>query len=108
MTIYQFNTRNFTILVEREYENDTDFSFDESGEIEHKCNSGELDAFAVKCGLYLNGKEIASDYLGGCIYESYLDFKDNLGNKNGYFGDMIKQTIKQGRKYLSEIPKLRK
>jgi len=39
--------------------------------------NGNLIAFCARARVFLRGKEIASDYLGGCIYKSLEDFADH-------------------------------
>ena len=120
--IYTFKTRNFTIRVDAVEEIDPDFSFDESGETQEMIERGDWVCFAVRASVsfrnngsrYANANvEIGEDYLGNCIHENIRDFRDHLGikkhaNRGSYFTDMIRESIREARKTLSEMPKLRK
>lgn len=110
--IYTFHTRNFTIRVDAMEEIDPDFSFD-AGETHDKIERGELVCFAVRASVSFRGSDIGNDYLGNCIYQNFRDFRDHLGikkhaNRGSCFSDMIRESIREARKTLSEMPTLRK
>ncbi len=115
--IYTFNTRNFTIRVDAMEEIDPDFSFDDTEETQEMIERGDWLCFAVRASvsfrnngsMYANADvEIAEDYLGNCIHENIRDFRDNIGVVRGsYFSDMVRNVIREARKTLSEMPKLR-
>ena len=111
MKIYQFNTRNFSVIIDTEHDADPDFSFDETGETREKVESGEWECFIARATLYFRGAVLSRDYLGGCIYENPKDFRDNIGmNRKGYgsyFSDMVQQVISEGREKFKSIPSLR-
>lgn len=109
--IYKFKTRNFTIRVDAMEEIDPDFSFD-AGETHDKIERGELVCFAVRASVSFRGSDIGNDYLGNCIYENIRDFRDHFGikkhaNCGSYFTAMIRESVREARKTLSEMPKLR-
>ena len=111
--IYTFNTRNFTISVDAMEENYPDFSFDDTGETQEMIERGDWLCFAVRASVSFRGSDISEDYLGNCIHENIRDFRDHLGikkhaNRGSYFSDMIRESIREARKTLSEMPKLRK
>jgi len=107
--IREFNTANFIVRVEALPEADTDFSFDESGEVEKKVASGEWVAFTAKASVILkaNGAQLAADYLGECIYSTIGDFEDHRFGAASYFADMIKTVISDARAVLNEMPQVR-
>ncbi len=84
--IRTFETANFRISIDAEYDYDTDLSFDDSGDVLRKIESGDLIAFQVSATVTHKptGTELAADYLGGCIYESIQAFQDHrlCGVKN--------------------------
>jgi hypothetical protein len=77
-TIREFKTKNFHVVVDAVEEFDLDWSFDEDGQTRRDLENGSLIAFCARARVFLRGKEIASDYLGGCIYKSLEDFEDHL------------------------------
>ena len=111
MLIWQFKTARFIVKVTSEAEFDLDLSWDEDGFVAEGIESGKFEVFCAKCAVYFEGKEVASDFLGGCIYENIDDFKDNLGiNATGcgsYFSGMVKTTISDARLYFKNMPNLR-
>jgi hypothetical protein len=72
--IREFRTPNFTVRVTAEEDNYLDLSFDDDGSVREGLNSGELIAFCAKAAVYCQGTELATDYLGGCIYRSIAEF----------------------------------
>ncbi len=93
---------------------DVDLSWDETGEVTKKINSGEFDVFCVKAECFCDGSSIAEDFLGGCIYAHPEDFQDHKGmNARGhgsYFSDMIRTVCREARKHLNDYqpPKMRR
>ena len=54
--------------------------------------------FCAKVTAEKNNIEIASDYLGGCIYESEEDFY--IKYKDDYFADMVNTVLEEAKKEL--------
>lgn len=110
MKIRQFKTRNFTVIITAEPEYDPDFSFDESGETEHNVRNGIWECFCAKVAVTCNGHELATDYLGNCIYADPMEFMDHKGRGRGknakygsYFSDMVSTAIADARKELAKL-----
>lgn len=78
-TIREFKTENFQVIVDAVEEFDLDLSWDEDGSQTRKIENGSLIAFCARARVFLNstGQELASDYLGNCIYESLEAFEDH-------------------------------
>ena len=102
--IWRFKTKRFTILMTAKEEHDLDLSWDETGEVLEKLESGEYQVFMAKCSVLLDGNEIGADYLGQCIYSNPLEFRDHIGmNLKGhgsYFSDMVRQAIVEARGFI--------
>lgn len=115
--IWKFRTANFVVKVVAIDENEPDLSFDETGETQAKVASGEWTVFCAKASVSFRGEEIASDYLGNCIYADLNDFRDHVGlasksradgcNYGSYFADMVANVIKEARDHYANVPKLR-
>ncbi|MDV2964543.1 hypothetical protein RZ532_01025 [Nitratireductor aquimarinus] len=113
-TIWEFSTKRFRIVMTAEEEYGLDLSWDDSGEIREKIEDGLLDVFCAKCAVYLDGREISADYLGGCIYETADDFRDHMGlaakrradgrNYGSYFSDMVRTAIQEARDFIAKHP----
>lgn len=120
-TIWQFNTKNFTVRMSYDYDQDgTDLSWDETGETQEKVASGEWAVYVFHAEVIerATGNTIGEDYLGGSIYADPADFRDHVGlaiksredgrNYGSYFTDMIREAICEARKtYAEERPRLR-
>lgn len=114
--IRRFQTDNFVVIVDAIEDEGIDLSWDESGETASALESGRYMAFCARARVLYQGEEIASDYLGGCIYESAAAFMDHreCGKQNrelaargessrcgSYFTDMIHSVCADARKYIA-------
>src|SRR6185503_1564662 len=115
--IRTFKTANFKVIVDAEEEFDLDLSFDETGEVAEKLDSGEYVAFCAHAYVVgPDGETLSDDYLGGCIYESIEAFMDHkecgvqnrlweAEGKTGccgcYFSDMVSNVIDEARKAIA-------
>lgn len=59
--------------------------------------------FCAKVTAEKAGIELASDYLGGCIYENEKDFYTRY--ENDYFADMVDTVVNEAEKELSNLIK---
>lgn len=132
---WKFKTKRFLVEFEieriRGYQYDGD---DENGETQAALDSGELVAFDSRVVVYLDGEEIAADYLGSSVYkdgeesEFWTAHRDvNPMNRNcsimrsahpagprvsicHYFPDMVREAIGEARDYvrgLKSVPYIR-
>lgn len=76
-TIREWKTQNFHVVVDAIEEEDLDLSWDEDGSTRAGLESGSLIAFCARARVFLRGLEVASDYLGNCVYKSLDDFQDH-------------------------------
>ena len=116
-TLWQFKTRNFTIQWRVSPCSVLDLSWDETGEVREKLESGVYTAFDSEMRVLHNGIEIAADYLGQSIYENPEDFRDHIGlakksredgrNYGSYFADMVREAIREARTHLRDTKALR-
>ena len=121
-TIRTFRTKNFTVKVTAEEEYDVDLSWDDDGSTREGLENGTLIAFCAKAAVYCRGREIATDYLGNCIYKSLDDFMDHkeCGKQNkeraakgepgrcgSYFRDMITAVCRDARKEIETLQSVR-
>ena len=116
--IRTFETANFKIVVDAEEEFDLDLSWDETGEVAEKLDSGEYIAFCAHAYvLGPNDETLANDYLGNCIYEflgAFMDHKECgaqnreyerqgvAGRCGSYFSDMVSRVIEGARQAIAE------
>ena len=121
-TIREFKTHNFTVRVTAEEDYDIDLSFDDDGSVRKGLENGEFIAFCAKAAVYYKGTELATDYLGGCIYRSLDEFMDHrecgkqnkvyaakgeTGRCGSYFADMVKQVCDEARKELKRLQQVK-
>jgi hypothetical protein len=97
-TIAEFSREGFDIIVDKTYEDmHPRDSFDDSvidlEEIIKDIDRGHLDWFMLRVRIMFDGHELASEYLGGCLYE---DPKEVLSD--GTAEDLIGQALEQARK----------
>ncbi|CAK7259111.1 MULTISPECIES: hypothetical protein [unclassified Shinella] len=113
-TLWTFKTARFTVKwqieIDAGYRYDGD---DEDGSIQAALDCGDMVAFDSKMSVWLDGVEIAADYLGGSVY--YADqietFRDHIGmNAKGhgsYFSDMVRTVVAEARATLCNAPRIR-
>jgi len=118
-TIRTIKAGRFTVRVTAEEEHDIDLFFDEDGSVSRAIDNGELMVFCAKAACYLDGLELATDYLGNCIYASPREFMDHLGIRahnaklsaeagrrvvcGSYFTDMIHTVIREARQAVRDL-----
>jgi hypothetical protein len=121
MLIWEFKTKNFIVRMSCEYDEEaTDLSWDETGEVAEKLESGEWSVYTFHAEVIerATGATIGEDYLGDSIYANPEDFRDHIGlaiksrasgrNYGSYFTDMIREAISEARKtYETQRPHLR-
>lgn len=121
-TIREFHTPNFTVRVTAEEDKYIDLSFDDDGSVREGLENGKFIAFCAKAAVYYKGIELATDYLGGCIYRSLDEFMDHrecgkqnkvyaakgeTGRCGSYFADMVKQVCDEARKELKRLQQVK-
>lgn len=77
------------------------FEADDIDEIGEKLESGELVLFCAKVTASKNGIELASEFLGGCIYKDEKDFVNN----DCYYGDMVTTVIEAAKQAIADLIK---
>jgi hypothetical protein len=96
--IRRFSTKQFTVRIDALPEDDLDLSFDDDGSVREALDNERLVAFCVRARVFHKTLgEVASDYLGGCIYESLEDFTQ----RHGYFADMVHNVCREARKAIA-------
>ena len=102
-TIWEFSTKHFTVRCEVTPEDlDPRECFVIPEDIA-RVERGELAWFMVRMAIDgPSGREIATDFLGGCAYENPSDF---IGD--GYFRDMVRNICSEARAKLANAPRLR-
>lgn len=117
--IRRFKRGPFVLSVTAYDDDDLDLPFDDDGEVARKLDDGELVAFRVEAELSLLGRVLATEHLGGCVYESPRAFMDHVGLRRqehehwkqtgervsfgSYFADMVRTVIKDGREEARKI-----
>lgn len=120
--IRTFKAGRFTVTVDAMEDDSLDLSFDETGEVAEKIESGEYVAFCVRARVLLDGNEIASDYLGNCIYSSFAEFEDHRecgaqtrklrsegssATVGSYFSDMVHNVITEARQAVRQMQSIK-
>lgn len=73
-----------------------DDSVDDIAEICRKIDNGTYEWFVAKVTASKNGIELASDYLGACLYESCQQFVTD----NDYYADMKARVIEEAKQTI--------
>lgn len=116
--IWKFKTARFVVSLDWEWEDYPDISWDETGEVQEKCESGEWGVYTFRVRVLCDGREVGVDYLGNSIYADPGEFyQEHIGvraksradncNYGCYFTDMVGEAIREARKTLCNVPHLR-
>ena len=104
-TLAEYERNGFDIIVDKSYEDmDPRDSFDdECFDIKELCediNSGKLDWFMLRVRVMVEGLELSSEYLGGCLYK---DAKEVL--TDGTAEDLIDTALTEAKKDVYRLYK---
>lgn len=98
-----FEREGFTVVVDKTWEDiSLRHCFDDScydiEDMERKVNSYDLDWFMLRVRVMLDGHELGSHYLGGCLYE---DAREVL--KDGTAEDCIGEALYEARQEVRRL-----
>lgn len=77
------------------------FEDEDADEIIAQLEAGDLVQFTAKVTASKNGIELASEYLGACLYKDEKDFV----NKDCYYGDMVQTVIAEAKQAIIDLNK---
>jgi hypothetical protein len=103
-TLAEYERDGYTIIVDKSYEDDITprDTFDDScHDIEEICKDidrGHLDWFMLRVRVLVEGLELASEHLGGCLYE---DAREIL--TDGTAEDIIDQAMTDAKKQVYRL-----
>jgi len=99
----QYERDGFTVIVDKTYEDmHPRDSFDDSchdiDEICRDIDRGHLDWFMLRVRILVEGLELSSEYLGGCLYEDAREiFTDGTAE------DLIDQAMTDAKKQVYRL-----
>jgi GH15 family glucan-1,4-alpha-glucosidase len=96
-TISEFERDGFTVIVDKTYEdfNPRDhFEADDIDEILRKIDNGTYEWFMLRVRVLVEGLELGSHYLGGCLYEDARDVLTD-GTAEDCIGEALKEAKSQ-------------
>lgn len=102
-TIAEFERDGFTVIVDKTYEdfNPRDhFESDNMDEIIRKIDNGTYEWFMLRVRVLVEGLELGSAYLGGCLYE---DAREVLSD--GTAEDFIAEAMKEAKSQVYRMSK---
>ena len=119
-TIREFRTAKFRVIVDAIEDDAPDLSFDEDGSVRRGIDDGTFTLFTARARVIHDDLgEVASDYLGGCIYETLQTFQDHRRCRaatralrargdstavcGSYFADMVRTVCTDARKRLRTL-----
>ena len=102
-TIHKTTSAGFDIVFSVTHEDcapDWDFDTEEDKQdLLRRINNGDLVWFVARVQAFKNGIELGTDYLGGCCYNSYMQFVE----ENGYYADMVESAISEARETIAKL-----
>ena len=130
--IWTFETANFCVSVDAMPEYAPDLSWMDADELA-LVDRGSLLVFTVRAQVTdkRTGIELATDYLGNCVYENFADFRDHIGIQEyrreqykkylavtcepvsydkfligSYFSDMVRNVCDEARTELDNMRRI--
>lgn len=104
-TIYTDIAAEFDIVfsIEQEHvEPDWDFENEEDKQDTlRRIENGDLVYFIARVQALKNGIVLGTDYLGGCCYDSYIQFVES----SGYYADMVENAVSEARDAITKLIK---
>jgi hypothetical protein len=102
-TIYTDTAAGFDIVFSVTHEDfapDWDFENEEDKQdTMRRIENGDLVWFVARVQAFKNGVLLGTDYLGGCCYDSYMQFV-----KDGdYYADMVETAISEARQTIAKL-----
>jgi hypothetical protein len=103
-TIHTEDTQGFHIVVsvapEDFHPRDCfDYEEEELGEVCRKIDAGLYAWFAVRVEAYKSGILLGTDYLGGCLYDTPMQFVE----ESEYYSDMVDNAVKEAKNALEML-----
>jgi hypothetical protein len=96
-TISEFERDSFTVIVDKTYEdiNPRDqFEADDIDEILRKIDNGTYEWFMLRVRVLVEGLELGSHYLGGCLYSDAREVLTD-GTAEDCIGEALKEAKSQ-------------
>ena len=100
-TIAEFDRDGFSVIVDKTYEdfNPRDhFESDDMDEILRKIDNGTYEWFMLRVRVLVEGLELGSHYLGGCLYE---DAREVLAD--GTAEDCIGEALREAKREVYKL-----
>jgi len=100
-TIHTEEIQGFNIVFSITYEDSHpkdcfDYEEEEMRELCDKIDRGVYSWFMARVQAYKNGVLLGTDYLGGCLYDSPMQFVTNAD----YYSDMVNNAINEAKNTL--------
>ena len=106
----RYEREGYTVIVDKTWEDIAlrdcfDDSCYDIKDMERKVNSYELDWFMLRVRVLLDGHELGSHYLGGCLYEDAREvLKD--GTAEDCIGEALHEARKEARRLVGSLQRV--
>lgn len=101
--IHTEKAAGFDIVFSVTYEdNEPDWDFEneeDKQDLLRRIEQGDLVWFVARVGAFKNGVLLGTDYLGGCCYDSYMQFVE----EKGYYADMVTAAVNEARQTIAKL-----
>lgn len=109
-TIAEFERDGFTIIVDKTYEDihPNDLFDDSEHDIKQLCEDiecGNLDWFILRVRVLVEGLELGSHYLGGCLYEDARQVLSD-GTAEDCIDEALREAKREVYKYKQKFAEL--
>jgi hypothetical protein len=102
-TIHTTQAAGFDIVFSVTHEDrapDWDFESEEDKQDTlRRIDNGDLVWFVARVQAFKNGIELGTNYLGGCCYDSYMQFVE----ASDYYADMVENTVIEAKANITKL-----
>lgn len=102
-TIHTSEAAGFDIVFSVTYEDHApDWDFEDEADKQNtldRIERGDLVWFVARVQAFKNGIELGTDYLGGCCYDSYMQFVE----ASDYYADMVENAVNEAQANIAKL-----
>jgi hypothetical protein len=102
-TIHTSKAAGFDIVFSVTHEDCApDWDFEDEADKQNtldRIERGDLVWFVARVQAFKNGIELGTDYLGGCCYDSYMQFVE----ASDYYADMAENAVNEAQANIAKL-----
>jgi hypothetical protein len=102
-TIHTEKAAGFDVVFSVTHEHvEPDWEFEDEADRQDtldRIDRGDLVYFVARVEAFKNGVLLGTDYLGGCCYDSHMQFVE----ASDYYADMVENAVSEARQTIAKL-----